>query len=131
MSSLKICFKWSDCSAACIQMLQIESLQAHVHLHLIVRADHLNNVFWSCPATVWDLSAQSLALYSEITVNCRSLAINVSYLLNYSSINSVQLFFFHVRMVTYTDEHKEQATFSGTNCSLQLTDLCCLNSLVL
>lgn len=116
----------------CIQILQMENRQVHVHLHLIARAEHSNNVFWSCPATVWDLSAQSLALYRfEITVNCRSLAMDVSYLLNNSSINTVQLFFFHAKMVTYIDEHKEQANFSSTNCSLQLTGLHCLNSLVL
>lgn len=116
----------------CTQMLQIESLQAHMHLHSVGRAEHSKNVFWSCPATVWGLSAQSLALYrSEITVNCRSLAVDVSYLVNNSSINTVQLFFFHAKMVAYTDEHNEQANFSGTNCSLQLTDLHCLNSLVL
>lgn len=113
-------------------MLQIESQQVQVHLHLIARAKDSDNVFWSCPATVWDLSAQALALYrSEITVHCRSLAMDMSYLLDNSSINSVQVFFFHAKMITYSDEHKEQANFSGTNCSLQLTDLHCLNSLVL
>lgn len=82
-----ICYRSRDCK------------HPGVHLHLISRAEHSKNVFWSCLATVWGLLAQSLAL-SEITGYCRSLAMDVSYLLNDSSINTMQLFFFHTLMST-------------------------------
>lgn len=87
--------------------------QAYIHLHLIARVNFSNNLFWLCLAAVWGLSVQWLALYrSEITANCRSFTLKLFYLLNNSSINTVQLF--HAKMVTHTDEHNEQAKFSGT-----------------